>query len=127
MTSNNKIYIFFTFTLQLTQNYANHRRAKSKKSFNTHHVKFVVRLSSTDVSSDVCGINPNGCCVPANSSIEINNNNKGILDEAKQTKKGWALGAFPGCEDVFSAWFDVIYRTRETVFHRDISKHRERS
>ena len=68
-----------------------------KLFYTTHHVKFVVSLSSTDVSSDVCGIHPNGCCVPANSPIEINNNNNNsIVIEAKQTKQVFHLGFSTG-------------------------------
>jgi len=54
-------------------------------------VEFVVSLSTTDISSDVCGINTNGCCVPANSPINTNNNNN-KLDETKQTKPELSLG-----------------------------------
>jgi len=54
-------------------------------------VEFVVSLSSTDISSDVCGINTNGCCVPPNSPIKRNDkNNK--LGETNQTKPELSLG-----------------------------------
>lgn len=43
----------------------------------THHVEFVISFGSADVSSDVCRIHSNGCCVTTNGSNE--NSKSGII------------------------------------------------